>query len=99
MAVRTTSGTRKLFQNVPSKSDGSLYISFPYYKGSGGQKGNVEAEPNADYSDGLIVGGEFSVSTHYVKYSHYPSGVTQFSLTGKELWVIGGTFGARSISQ
>lgn len=45
--------------------------------------GEVQLDANADYSAGLIVGDGFSVSTHYVKYSHHPSGLAQFSLSGK----------------
>jgi len=83
IAVRTTSGSRKLFQIVPSKSDGSLYITFPYYKHGGGQMGEVQLAANETYPSGLTVGDGFSVSTHYVKYSHHPSGLAQFSLSGK----------------
>jgi len=83
IAVRTTSNTRKLFQIVPSKSDGSLYITFPYYRRGGGQMGEALLEANETYPSGLTVGDDFSVSTHYVKYSHHPSGLAQFSLSGK----------------
>jgi hypothetical protein len=83
IAVRTTSGSRKLFQIVPSKNDGSLYITFPYYRHGGGQMGEVQLAANKAYPSALTVGDGFSVSTHYVKYSHHPSGLAQFSLSGK----------------
>lgn len=83
IAVRTTNGARKLFQIVPSKNDGSLYITFPYYRHGGGQMGEVQLDANETYPSGLTVGDGFSVSTHYVKYSHHPSGLAQFSLSGK----------------
>jgi hypothetical protein len=83
IAVRTTSGSRKLFQIVPSKGDGSLYITFPYYRHGGGQMGEVQVDANKTFPSNLIVGDAFSVSTHYVKYSHHPSGLAQFSLSGK----------------
>jgi hypothetical protein len=82
IAVRTTSGSRKLFQIVCAL-DGSLYVTFPYYKSGGGQMGEVTLDADRKYPGSLTVGDDFSVSTHYVKYSHHPSGYAQFSLTGK----------------
>jgi hypothetical protein len=83
IAVRTPSGSRKLLQIVPSKSDGSLYITFPYHRHGGGQMGEVQVAANKIYPSDLTVGDGFSVSTHYVKYSHHPSDLSQFSLSGK----------------
>ena len=83
IAVRTTTGSHKLFQIVPAKSDGSLFVTFPYYRHGGGQMGEVRLDANKSYPSSLTVGDGFSVSTHYVKYSHHPSGLAQFSLSGK----------------
>lgn len=83
IAARTIKDSRKIFQIVPSKSDGSLYITFPYYRHGGGQMGEVQLDANEPYDSGLTIGDGFLVSTHYVKYSHHPSGLAQFSLSGK----------------
>lgn len=45
--------------------------------------GEVRLDAAVTYPSSLTVGDDFSVSTHYVKYSHHPSGMAQFSLTGK----------------
>jgi hypothetical protein len=45
--------------------------------------GEVQVDANKTYPSDLTVGDGFSVSTHYVKYSHHPSGLAQFSLSGK----------------
>jgi len=45
--------------------------------------GEVRLDPERKNPSDIVVGDGFSVSTHFVKYSHHPSGVAQFSLTGK----------------
>jgi hypothetical protein len=83
VSVRTKRDSRKIFQVISAKNDGSVYITFPYYRADGGQMGEVCLDANRTYPSDLIVGDDFSVSTHFVKYSHHPSGLAQFSLTGK----------------
>lgn len=73
----------KLFQIGFTKSDASLFVTFPYYSGGHGSLGQVVLSPEMKYPGDLIVGESFSVTSHNVKYSHHPSGRAHFSLTGK----------------
>lgn len=77
-AVRT-----KLFQISFAKSDASLFVTFPYYSRGLGRVGLVTLSSKMTYPTDLTVGQSFPVISHYVKYSHHPTGRAHFSLTGK----------------
>jgi len=83
VAAKTNHGRRKLFQIVCSAKDGSIFITFPYYREGGGIMGEAQVSRTLTYPASLTVGDSFSASTHYVKYSHHPSGRAHFSLDGK----------------
>jgi len=88
IGVRTISSSRKLFQIVFAK-DGSLFVTFPYYQSGHGRVGLIHLNPTMTYPSSLIVGDNFPVTTHYVKYSHHPAGRAHFSLTGKVTSTVG----------
>jgi hypothetical protein len=83
IAVRTATSIRKLFQIICGKNDGTLFITFPYYRKGCGRLGVVELDPSLTYPTNITVGDNFPVTSHYIKYSHHPSGKAHFSLTGK----------------
>lgn len=83
IAARTQTGRYKIFQIVLSEKDGSIYVTFPYFRSGGGTLGEVFLNSSITYPTNLIVGQNFAVTTHYVKYSHHPSGRAHFSLDGK----------------
>ncbi len=72
----------KIFQIVFGKSDGSLYVTFPYFQNQKGilstgtiprflEKGNVNLQEKG------------KVTSHLVKYAHHPDGQVHFSQDGK----------------
>jgi len=72
----------KVFQIFFGKSDGSLYISFPYFDNSEGILGigtlpSLQSTSQID----LRLGGK--VTTNRVKYTHHPDGEVHFSQEGK----------------
>jgi len=73
----------KLFQIAFAKSDGSLFVTFPYCTSGPGRVGLVTLNPTLTYPTDLTVGETFPVTSHSVKYSHHPSGRAHFSLSGK----------------
>jgi hypothetical protein len=78
---------RKLLQIQFSKTDGSIFINFPYYRFTVGVVSLVQwpgGLPSANLS--LEHGG--SVTSHLVKYSHHPDGRAHFSQDGRVRTVI-----------
>jgi hypothetical protein len=77
-------GLRHLVLQVRfARSDGSLFVSFPYFHDSNGLISHVTWPPNlqppTDLS--LIPGGK--VTSHLVKYSHHPDGMALFTQDGR----------------
>jgi hypothetical protein len=83
VAIETATDLRKLFQVQFSNSDGSLFVSFPYFAGSPGLVSvvNWPATGSSSATVSLEPGGK--VSSHLVKYSHHPSGRAHFSQDGR----------------
>src|SRR5712691_4530164 len=77
----------KVFQCQFAKRDGSVFISFPYFRHSEGLV-SLASWPAGEVSSvvSLELGGR--VSSHLVKYSHHPDGRAHFSQDGKVLTVI-----------
>jgi hypothetical protein len=83
ITLKCADDRRKVFQ-IGFESDGSLFISFPYFKHSEGLIGEVTfpkhkkklATLNYDQQDA-------KVTVNKVKYSHHWSGMALFSQTGK----------------
>lgn len=85
ITIETTDGRNKLFQILFQKKNGSLFVSFPYYKDTTGFLTLATLRAKAEYpsSLSLIDGGK--VTGHKVKYSHHPDGSVHFSQDGKIL--------------
>lgn len=79
ITIETASDRRKVFQLLFRKKDGSLFVSFPYYKHTVGLLTYVTLKAHTRYpsSFSLIEGGK--VTSHKVKYSHHPDGRVHFS--------------------
>lgn len=83
VCVTSPTSSHRLFQIGFSKSDASLFVSFPYMPRTDGIVGVATLEGNLAYPQSIRIGHEQPVTRHAVKYSHHPSGRAHFSLTGK----------------
>jgi hypothetical protein len=83
IAIATEANICKLFQLGFQKRDGSLFISFPYYRDAHGLLCLATLQAGKQYPDKLDLteGGKFT--SHKVKYSHHPDGNALFSQDGK----------------
>ena len=83
ITVEVNTHRYKLLQFMFRKTDGSLFITFPYYEHSEGIVSLIiwtpQNVPPADLS--LEPGGK--ATSHLVKYSHHPDGRAHFSQDGK----------------
>lgn len=80
--VKSAAYDVKAFQVFFGK-DGSLFITFPYYRHRVGLLSNsaIPADGQRQTQVNLEHGGK--VTSHLVKYSHHPDGRAHFSQTGK----------------
>lgn len=80
--VQVRNERHKIFQVVFGKSDGSLYVTFPYFHTQKGfvsigtfprlmRQGKIDLEPTG------------KVTSNQVKYAHHPDGEVHFSQSGK----------------
>ena len=83
VAVATDAHRCKLFQVGFQRRDGSLFISFPYYRDAHGLLCHATLQAGKQYPGQLDLteGGKFT--SHKVKYSHHPDGNVLFSQDGK----------------
>ena len=83
-AVQLKNRRHKIFQIVFGKSDGSIYVTFPYFDIAEGivSIGTIPASLNTAKVN-LESGGK--VTSKRVKYTHHPDGEVHFSQTGKVL--------------
>jgi len=80
----TYKGNRYKIFRIDFGTDGSIYISFPYYQHSDGIVGKIIMPPsNTGQYEALKLSDNGKCTSHLVKYSHHTSGETLFSLTGK----------------
>ena len=77
----------KVFQCQFAKSDGSVFINFPYFRHKEGLVSLV-AWPGGQGSTVLSLEPGGRVSSHLVKYSHHPNGRAHFSQDGKVRTII-----------
>lgn len=80
--VQVNEQRHKVFQVVFGKSDGSLYITFPYFHT---QKGFLSTAtfPNFTRQSQIDMEPTGKVTSHQVKYAHHPDGEVHFSQSGK----------------
>lgn len=84
-AITINSKTYQIFQIITGR-DGSIYITFPYYKYSKGLVSLVRIPKNSKFPRNISLidyGSRGKVTSHLVKVSHHLSGQANFSLTGK----------------
>jgi hypothetical protein len=79
ITVETPSTRRKIFQILFGKKDGSLFLSFPYYKHSDGFLTLATMRKGQQYPTSLSLVDGGKVTSHKVKYSHHLDGRTHFS--------------------
>jgi hypothetical protein len=87
IGIVTAGHHRKIFQCQFASRDGSVFVSFPYYRHTTGLVSLVAwpaGQPSAVLS--LELGGK--VSSHLVKYSHHPNGRAHFSQDGRVRTII-----------
>jgi len=73
---------RKAFQ-VSFGKDGSLYVSFPYYRHRDGVLAAAILKADGKQSTQVNMEEGGKVTSHRVKYSHHPDGRAHFSQDGK----------------
>lgn len=66
-------------QLIFSKSDGSLFVQFPYFRHSDGVATVVRLQPNGTAPQMISFAQEGKVTSHLVKYAHHPDGRVHFS--------------------
>lgn len=88
VAIETPDDRRKVFQVLFGKKDGSLFVSFPYYKDAAGflTLATLKAKTEYPTSISLLDGGK--VTGHKVKYVHHPDGEVHFSQDRKILTTV-----------
>jgi hypothetical protein len=75
-------GSRHKIIHVMFGRDGTLYVSFPYFKHPTGILAVATMRHGVSTSD-INLAGAGKVSSHLVKYSHHPDGRAHFSQDGK----------------
>ena len=75
--IETPSQQRKLCQIRFSRSDGSLYLSLPYFRPSQGLATIAVRRAHSDGRPSVDLQTYGAVTTHHVKYSHHPSGIAK----------------------
>ena len=70
----------KLVQVIFQRTDGSVFVSFPYYRHTTGLVSVATIEAHGSQME-LKPGGK--IASHLVKYVHHPDGEAHFSQTGK----------------
>jgi hypothetical protein len=88
ITVEVGSFRYKLLQFMFRKTDGSLFINFPYYAYKEGIVSHVTWLPELAPPANLDLKDEGKVTSHSVKYSHHPDGRAHFSQDGKVFTVI-----------
>ena len=72
----------KVFQ-VLFRRDGSLFVSFPYFRHRVGILSSSAIAGDGECQSQISLGHGGKVTSHRVKYSHHPSGEAHFSQDGK----------------
>ena len=81
--IETVGDRRKVFQILFGKRDGSLFVSFPYYRYPTGLLSVLSLKARQTFPASISLVEQGKVTSHRVKYSHHPDGVCLFSQDGK----------------
>ena len=81
--VSTSLAHYKLCQIVFSRSDGSVFVTFPYFKRREGIVSRVEIPAGAKPPQTMNLAEHGRTTSHLVKFSHHVSGEALFSQDGK----------------
>jgi hypothetical protein len=81
--VESGAERRKICQLGFNKRDGSLMVSWPYYKSSNGILSAGTLPSGAYQNLDIDVSAKAKVTSHHVKYSHHPDGLALFSQDAK----------------
>jgi len=85
ITIHVGQNRNKVLQIVFGQKDGSLFVNFPYYQHSEGlvSVATLAGGKGHKMEISLVPGGK--VTSHMVKYSHHPDGMSLFSQTGRVL--------------
>ncbi len=83
IAAKTLAAHAKLFQIAFQKRDGSVMVTFPYYRDAHGLLCHAILKAGTQYPNQLDLTDSGQFTSHKVKYSHHPSGTAHFSQDGK----------------
>ncbi len=81
IVIETPSQRRKLCQIRFSNSDGSLFLSLPYFQPSQGLATIAVCRTHSGGHPSVDLRTHGAVTAHHVKYSHHPSGMARLSQT------------------
>jgi hypothetical protein len=82
VTVRADGHRHKIFQ-IFFGGDGSIYVTFPYFKHTNGLLAVVTVTGPPGSSQTVDLADSGKVASHLVKYSHHPSGRAHFSQHGR----------------
>ena len=83
VALETSAGRHKMLQIGFLRSDGSVYVAFPYYENTDGVVAVATYPAGAGPGISIDLTEAGRVTSHRVKFSHHASGEALFSQTGK----------------
>jgi hypothetical protein len=84
----TADGHRRKICQIVFGKDGSLYLTFPYFKHTEGLLAEVRVAGPPGGQTLIDLAEKGKVASHLVKYSHHPSGEALFSQHGKVKTVV-----------
>lgn len=82
VTIKADGHRHKIIQVLFSK-DGSLYVTFPYFKHAEGLLAVVTVTRPPGTTSEINLADTGKVASHLVKYSHHPDGRAHFSQDGK----------------
>ena len=83
VAIKTPQHQAKVFQVIFSRSDGSMFVNFPYFLNSHGLATIATVPANTTFPAEISLVSAGKVTSHLVKYSHHRDGRVHFSQHGK----------------
>jgi len=78
ITISTSFGTYKILKLIFSKKDGSIFLTFPYFKNSKGIVGICSIPRGVNKTD-VNLSNRGKVTSHLIKYSHHLDGNVLFS--------------------
>jgi len=78
ITISTPLGRHKIIKIIFNKKDGSIHLSFPYFRDSKGLL-SIGTLPQGETTAQIKLEKRGKITSHLVKYSHHPDGTVLFS--------------------